>query len=210
MFLPVDMGSYPRKEQYEYFRSSGLCYSLTVELDLAELPLLLKQRSMRSYPAQIWIIANAVNSVPEMRMAEQDGQLGYWDISHPLYAVPGETDAISLISTEYSVSFPEFYEQYIIDTNQPKTGFLGKGSDLPNTFNISSLPWLDFSSVSFSGMPSGGYRPQFVIGKYREGGFKTLMPLSITVHHAVCDGSHLARTVEKIKELIAAAEEWIK
>lgn len=45
--------------------------------------------------------------------------------------------------------------------------------------------------------------PIFTLGKYFERDGKRFLPLSIQVHHAVCDGYHIGLFVEKLQNKIA-------
>lgn len=41
-----------------------------------------------------------------------------------------------------------------------------------------------------------------IMGKYYKEDKKTILPLAIQVHHAVCDGFHICRFVNELQELI--------
>jgi len=76
-----------------------------------------------------------------------------------------------------------------------------------NVIHFSSLPWLDFTSVSharsFSFQDSC---PKISMGKMTERSGKRTMPLSIHVHHALMDGQDVARFVELFQELMDEKE----
>ena len=44
--------------------------------------------------------------------------------------------------------------------------------------------------------------PIFTFGKYYEDGGKYYIPLSIQVHHAVCDGFHVCRFLDELQDLL--------
>ena len=44
--------------------------------------------------------------------------------------------------------------------------------------------------------------PVVTWGKYEDEGDKTLMPLTMNIHHAVADGFHLSRFFNEVQELI--------
>jgi chloramphenicol O-acetyltransferase type A len=212
IFNRIDWNTYPRKEQYHYFKESKLSFSTTVNLDVTGLNTALKERGLKQYPAQLWLLTTAANSIPEFRMAQDwEGSLGSWEYVSPFYAtLCDKTKSVSLLVTEYSRSFKQFYERYCSDVSRYCNGhFTPQGQIPPNNINISSIPWVDFSSMSFSAMPTGDFRPQLVIGKYSENAGKILMPLSITVSHAVCDGYHVSQFINKVCELIAHYNEWL-
>jgi chloramphenicol O-acetyltransferase type A len=212
-FTRIDMAHYPRIEQYTYFKQSGLSFSTTVNIDITSLKAALKDKGVKEYPAQMWLLTTAANTIPEFRMfLDWDGNLAYWDSVSPFYATfCKDTKSVSLIETEYNHFFSLFYNDYKNDVEKFCNGhFVPQGKIEPNNINISSVPWIDFTDMSFSAMPTGDFRPQLVIGRYLEQDGKVLMPLSITVSHAVCDGYHVGQFIKKVRELVENYKDWLK
>lgn len=52
--------------------------------------------------------------------------------------------------------------------------------------------------------------PIFTIGKYFEQNNKIFIPMSIQVHHAVCDGYHTSRFINEVQELALNPQTWLK
>ncbi len=71
----------------------------------------------------------------------------------------------------------------------------------------SVLPWFDFTSVSharqFARRDSA---PYITFGKITESAGRHTMPLSIHVHHALVDGSHVAEFLQRFEEALASPE----
>lgn len=77
-------------------------------------------------------------------------------------------------------------------------------SDKPiNTFDISMIPWVEFTSFSLH-LPKGNkfLLPIFTIGKYSKGNNKITIPLAIQVNHAVTDGYHVGLFVDILQNNI--------
>lgn len=72
-----------------------------------------------------------------------------------------------------------------------------------NTFDVSMIPWTTFGSFNINVYNSDKYfLPIFTMGKYFEQDGKRLLPLSVQVHHAVCDGYHVATFIESLQRKI--------
>ena len=72
-----------------------------------------------------------------------------------------------------------------------------------NVFPISSLPWTTFTGFNLNITSDGTYLfPIFTFGKYFIRGKKTLIPLSVQVHHAVCDGFHVSRFINDLQSVL--------
>lgn len=73
----------------------------------------LRRTGRKFYPAYLWLVTRALNEQTEFKVAEKDGQVGFYDCLTPLYAVFHEDDkTFSLMWTEFDENFGEFYAAY--------------------------------------------------------------------------------------------------
>jgi len=212
-FIEIQMEQWARKDHYEHYKNNVRCsYSVTVDIDISKLLIRLKERGMKAYPVQIYMLSTVVNQFPEFRMTTNDGRrLGYWEVIDPIYtALNPSTETFSAVWTRYDKCFNTFYHAYLQDTAQYANGELFPQEHIPlNTFNISSVPWLDFTAFNINVFSDGSYLlPIFTIGKYKKENDKTMMPLAIQCHHAVCDGWHVGKFVETLREMASDCDKW--
>ena len=74
---------------------------------------------------------------------------------------------------------------------------------LLNSFDVSMIPWLDFTAFNLNIHNEGKYLlPIFTIGKFKDINRKRMIPLAIQVHHAVCDGYHVGLFVNLLQKEI--------
>lgn len=212
-FRLVDLETYPRREHFDHYLNQVRCsYSATVPIDVTGLRARLKAEGLKAYPAQIYLLATAVNRIPEFRMSlDSDGRLGCWESISPMYTVLSQaTKTFSAVWTAYQEDFAAFYRACVEDIDRYGTGAFMPQTDIPtNVFDISSIPWVDFTAFNLNFSPGTHLPPIFTIGKYIESNGRTQMPLSIQVHHAVCDGYHLGQFVEQVKQLASSFDEWL-
>lgn len=212
-FIEIQMEQWARKDHYEHYKNKVRCsYSVTVDIDISKLLIRLKEREMKAYPVQIYMLSTVVNQFPEFRMTTNDeDRLGYWEAIDPIYTVLNpNAETFSAVWTRYDKCFNTFYRAYLQDTVQYASGELFPQEYIPpNTFNISSVPWLDFTAFNINVFSDGSYLlPVFTIGKYKKEKDKTMMPLAIQCHHAVCDGWHVGKFVETLREMARDCEKW--
>lgn len=214
MFQKIE-GCWHRKEHFEHYMNNLRCtYSLTVQINITKLFHLLKESGIKAYPAQIYMISSAVNLFPEFRMGvAETGEPGYWDISHPAYTVLNqETKTFSNIWTPYKKDFSLFYKACMGDMAQySQSTKFSPQKDLPsNVFNISSVPWIDFTAFNLNVFSEGTHlAPIFTIGKYTRENGKVVVPLALQLHHAACDGYHAGQFVEVVKSIAADCKSWL-
>lgn len=214
-FLPIDMKSWKRREYYEHYIHNVRCaYSLTVNIDITALKFHTKKLNLKIYPALIFMISYLVNQHKCFRMStNKDGQLGYWGEMSPGYTVFNkEKECFSSVWTPYDASFIHFYQHCSddIQTYSNATCLLPKRDAPPNLFNISALPWTNFTSFNLNIYGDGLYLlPIFTIGKFTEQASNILMPLAVQVHHAVCDGFHVGKLINSLQEMAFACDSWL-
>ena len=194
-FQWIDLEHWDRREYYEHFIKDVVCsYSITVNLDIT--PLI----GRRLYPAMLWLLTRAVNQMPEFRTCLTAEGPGIFDTMHPYYTIFNqEKKTFSGIWTEYAADYDEFLRRYKADEAEFSRSdrFAPKDGTPPNTFNVSMLPWVEFSALNINVYDEGKFLlPIFTMGKYFERDGKRLLPLAIQVHHAVCDGYHIGRFTE--------------
>jgi len=197
----IDMENWDRREFYEHFIGEVVCsYSVTVEMDITAL------KNAKLYPAMIWLLTGVVNEMPEFRTVLTPEGPGIYDSMHPMYTVFNkENRNFSGIWSLYSENYAEFLKNYEEDTEKysHSTRYTPKSGTPENSFNISMVPWLRFTSVNMNVYDEGKFLlPIFTMGKYFERDGRRMLPLAIQVHHAVCDGWHVSDFVERLQKNI--------
>ena len=116
-----------------------------------------------------------------------------------------ENKNFSGIWSYFSENYSEFLNNYESDVAKysKSTRYTPKAGTPENAFNISMLPWVEFTSCNINVYDDGKFLlPIFTMGKFFDRDGKRFLPLAIQVHHAVCDGYHVGVFVEKLQEKI--------
>ena len=203
-FKKIDLQNWPRGQMFYYFaKMAPTGYSITVNVDVTNLRKTLKNAGMKLFPAYLWLVTKNLNDQQEFKIAEKDGVPGYYDTLTPLYASFHEDDkTFSLMWTEYSERFAEFYASYLENQKQfgENHGVLANAVPPENAYTVSCLPWVSFTHFAVHTYENKPYYfPSVEAGKFIEQGERVLMPLSLTCHHATTDGYHVARFLESLK-----------
>lgn len=215
IFHPIDKDSWPRKPYFEHYLNQVRCtYSMTADLDITLLRTELKTNGIKLYPALIHMIATVVNRHSEFRTCfDLEGRLGIWDCMSPSFTIfHEENKTFSSIWTPFSEEFQTFYDGYLqgIETYKNAKQLFPDTNEPPNTFPVSSIPWVSFTGFNLNVYNDGTYLlPIFTIGKYREQDKKVLLPLPVQFHHAVCDGYHAGVLFNELQELATGCKRWL-
>lgn len=197
-FKRINVENWERKEYYQHFTQEVVCsYSITVNLDITNL------KGQQLYPAMLWLLTDTVNDYEAFRTQETAGGVGVFDTMHPSYTIfDQERKTFSSIWTAFSPDYEEFCTRYRADVKSYQgTGrFSPKPGKPENCFDVSMLPWAHFTGFNLNVHNGGHYLlPIFTMGKaiQREG--RTLLPLALQAHHAVCDGYHASVFLDSLQ-----------
>lgn len=175
----------------------------------------LQERKIKFFPAYLWLVTTMFNRQIEFKVAVKDEVIGYWDSLTPLYAVFHEDDqTISLMWTEFAENFSAFYARYLENQQQygHNHGILSQPDKRPpaNSYTISCIPWIEFkhfSLLSFENKPY--YFPTVEAGRFLAKDGKTMLPLSLTLHHATTDGWHVKQFLDDLQYAMNHPPEWV-
>ncbi|WP_100331055.1 type A chloramphenicol O-acetyltransferase [Bacillus xiapuensis] len=214
-FHAIDLDNWDRKAYFEHFLTHTRCtFSMTAIIEITELLAKLREKGIKLYPAFIYMVTNIVNSRKEFRTCfDEEGRLGYWDEMTPSFTIfHNDNQTFSNLWTEYSADFHSFYKSYLEDMK-----LYGDAKEMnpkkfapKNTFPVSCIPWTSFTGFNLNIYNGGTYLlPIITSGKYFKQGDKILLPISVQVHHAVCDGYHASQLFDGLQRLADRCEEWL-
>lgn len=218
-FTVLQMETWNRREHYLHYMNDARCsYSLTADVDITSLLAASTEMGLSFYPVELYMLSSAVNRHPAFRMDRNDkGELGYWENMHPSYTVfHREQETFSSVWTPFHPDFADFYRAYSADKAKygETLAFAPKPDEPPNTFCISAVPWVAFHDFHLHLYDDGNYlKPIFTTGGYRRqasaAGERVFLPVSVQVHHSVCDGYHVGMFFRDLEEMANSHEEWL-
>jgi chloramphenicol O-acetyltransferase type A len=213
---PVDVTTWPRREHFDHYRHRNPCsYALTTEVDVTATREALRDARLKTYPAQIWVLATVVNRHDEFRMAlGPDGAPAVWPVVHPAFTVFNpDRETFARVWSPHEAEFAAFHDRTValLEEHRRATAFFPQQDTPENVFDVSSLPWSSFTAFTLEIADHGDHLlPIFTLGRHVERGGRTLVPLALQIHHAAADGFHAARLVHEVGELFAEPDAWIR
>ena len=192
----IDMEHNPRRDHFNYFKNFyDPSVGMTVQCDITPLA------DRRPFFLHLFYCATwAANSVPELRRRIIGDQVVEYDFcagSHTV-ALPDETYCYCELECDKPLSefLPYANERVAYVKAHPSI----EEHEPERLFFISSAPWVSFSGLKLPVANPPHTNPQITFGKAYWQGDKYLLPVSLTVHHALCDGLHMAKFFEAFEE----------
>ncbi|WP_265938038.1 type A chloramphenicol O-acetyltransferase [Bacillus thuringiensis] len=214
-FHVIDREDWNREQYFEQYLKLKCTFSMTVNVDITMLLEEVYQKGIKFYPVFIYLISRIVNNHKKFRTCFNDeGVLGYWEEMIPSYTIFHKDDkSFSSIWTDYSSYFRTFYKNYEDDMRCYASvhGLFTKENIPPNVFPISSIPWTSFTGFNLNINNDENFLlPIITCGKYFNEGNKVMLPVSLQVHHSVCDGYDASKFIEDLQQLSNTCNDWLK
>ena len=193
----ISMEEDPRKAQFEYFRGFSNPYaSLTVNCDITPL------RGRKPFFLHLLYCAvRAANAVPELRRRIRGDQVVEYDacISSHTVALPDGSYCYCELDCEKPLEefLPYAEKQVALAKEHPSL----TDEDPEKLFFVSCTPWISFTAVTQPLPVPPDSNPRIILGRVFEENGKYLLPVSLTVNHALADGLHMSRFFENLERI---------
>lgn len=208
----IDLATWKRRQHYELFRAYPQPFwNVCVDVDVTRLH---ERCAVPGGPsffvASFFLSLQAANSVPELRLRIRGEQVVELEVIHGGSTVMRADETFAFGYFDYQPEFPRFavHAAEVLDEVRNRVGPLRPGGQRDDLILYSVLPWITFTSFQHAHPPPGGVggsgdsRPRLVFGKHRDVQGRRLMPVSIEVHHALVDGLHVGRFLERFQSLL--------
>jgi chloramphenicol O-acetyltransferase type A len=204
----LDIETWARRDHYNFFRQfEEPFYGVTVNVDCTGAYKFAKQKGISFYLYTLHLSLRAAMAVEAFKYRIEGDEVFIYERIDAGTTVSRSNDTFGY---GYFTYFPSV-DQFITNANkevievQSRTDLVR--SPATNVIRFSSLPWIDFTSVSHARMYSvKDSCPRISFGKMTLLNGKRTMPLSIHVHHALVDGLHVGQYIECLQGLLNIQE----
>lgn len=205
MKKPLDIGHWPRRDHFKFFRQfEEPFFGVTIQIDCTMAYEKAKETGSSFFLYYLHKSLVAANQVEPFRYRIADDEVFIYDQVNASPTINRPDGTFGFAYLDYHKSFEKFQSAAtpIIETVRKGTGLIPSISG-ENVIHYSSLPWLNFTSISharsFSFKDSS---PKISFGQMTEHKGKRTMPVSIHVHHALMDGFHVGEFAHVFRQLM--------
>jgi len=192
----INLDKWPRRKHYEMYRNFDFPhFSVTANVDITDLYRKVKQEKLSFFATMLYYVINSLNQIPEFRYRIRGEEVVEHDLVHPSYTVLVDDDLFCFVTTEFSTDFTDFMSRVDNDIDLAK---IHKSlDDIPGKDDlvyISAVPWVSFTSLTHPfDTKHPDSIPRISWGKFHEEDGRIVIPLSLSAHHALCDGIHVGK-----------------
>ena len=191
----LDLTGDPRRAHFDYFRTMANPYlSVTANCDITPLREKTLREGLPFFLPLLYCAANAANDVPELRRrirGDTAVEYSQCDSSHTV-ALPDGSYCYCRLNCRQS--FARFLPYAQAEVERTKAApCIDDREDGDSLLFVSSLPWLSFTGLSLPLPQPADSNPRITFGRFFSQDERVLLPVNLTVHHALADGLHVAR-----------------
>ncbi|MFN3666891.1 MAG: CatA-like O-acetyltransferase [Sediminibacterium sp.] len=201
----LDINSWNRKDQFRFFNQfEEPFFGITVQVNCGRAYKVAKENGFSFFLYYLHASLKAANETTPFRYRIEGEQVYIYDQvnASPTINRPDGTFGFSYMDYDPDFSIFSANAKNIIDEVRNTSGLIPAISG-ENVIHYSSIPWLNFTSLSHA--RSFSFKdscPKISFGKMTGSNDDAQMPVSIHVHHALMDGFHVATFVDRFQELL--------
>jgi chloramphenicol O-acetyltransferase type A len=201
----LDITNWNRKEHFDFFcQFEEPFFGFTLNIDCTKAYETAKQNNVSFFVFYLHKTLAAVNAIENFRYRIIDGEVFVYDKINGSPTIMRDDTTFGFSLVEYFPELTEFNEKAMIEIERVRNtgGLITR--DFSGEFNLihfSSIPWINFTSVSHSrSFTFPDSCPKISFGKMVEENGRKTMPMSVHVHHGLMDGYHVSLFLEEFQK----------
>ena len=212
--LYLDLETWSRRSAFEFFRGFDLpSFNLCTRLDVSRLKQVVKESGVGSLSLAYHFIAICLaNEITPFRYRLEGERVRVHAQVHGSTTVLREDESFGFVTLEHQCDFATFAAQgetAIALASRPDAPFDPTAYGTA-TVHLTTLPWVHFSSYS-NARKWGPHDsiPKIAFGRIDAQDGHLWMPLSVEVHHALMDGLHVGRFIQRFEAALCEPDVWL-
>ncbi|MEO6631291.1 MAG: chloramphenicol acetyltransferase [Mucilaginibacter sp.] len=201
-----DTSTWARKAHFEFFRKfEDPVYGVCVTIDCTAAYKFAKEKGVSFYLYTLYNALTAANSLQPFKLRIEGGEAFIYDRIDAASTIGRANGTFGFSYIDYDSSFEKFIAAAKLEVERVQARNDLELVNRNNIIRFSSLPWIDFTSLSHARMFAADKEdcsPSISFGKMTEKDGKRTMPMSIHVHHALVDGLHIGQYVDCFQALM--------
>ena len=201
----IDMNSYKRIDHFNYFKSLAYPYvGVTCEIEITDFYSFIKQQNYPFFLSFLYCVNQASNHVRQFRQRIYEDRIIEYDYCPTSHTVAKEDETYAYCTLDARKTLSDFLKEAIPIHNYMKiNGNIEESKEeAQSLIFISTLPWLNYTSLIQPVPIPADSNPRITWGKYIKKGDKIYLPVSVLCHHALVDGIHLSKFYDCLKNEI--------
>ncbi|HEX3280018.1 MAG TPA: chloramphenicol acetyltransferase [Pyrinomonadaceae bacterium] len=209
----LDVTTWSRRDLFRFFIGYDNPYfNICLRLDVTEVLSWLRRRPKVSVSlANHYFALRVANEVEPFHYRLQGEQVLVHEVINGGTTVLLPDESFTFAYFDYHEDFDEFMTGAQKSVARTIAHPTFEPTPRDNLIYFTTLPWLSFTSFAHARKRGRGDSvPRIAFGKFVKENDRTLMPFSVEVHHALMDGLHVGRYVNRLQEVLDNPEGFLE
>ena len=207
MMKKLDFENWNRKEHFEFFSPfDEPFFGVVSEVDCTKAYSYAKKNNISFFAYYLHKTLEAANSLDFFKYRIIDKEVFICDEIHAAATIAREDGTFAFSFTEFNPDFTIFHDSLKseIDSVQNSSGLrFNEYAKRADAIHISSFPWHKLTGLTHArDFKREDSVPKITFGKSFELDSALKLPVAINVHHALMDGFHVAKFLERFQDLL--------
>jgi chloramphenicol O-acetyltransferase type A len=201
----LDVANWSRRHLFQFFIGYDNPYfNICLRLDVTEALTWLRRRPKVSVSlANHYFALRVANEIEPFHYRLQGDQVLIHEVINGGTTVLLPDESFTFAYFAYHDDFDEFMKGAQESVAQTIARPTFEPTPRDNLIYFTTLPWLSFTSFAHARKRGRGDSvPRIAFGKFVKENDRTLLPFSVEVHHALMDGLHVGRYVNRLQEVL--------
>lgn len=205
MKTQLDIESWVRKDHFNFFKQfEEPFFGVCVDIDCTSSYLKCKEEGISFFLYYLHKSLVAANKIEPFRYRIENDNVLIYEKVHASPTINRLNGTFGFAYIDYHDDFQMFYANAKKEIEKVQNGQgLFPAISSENVIHYSSVPWINFKSVSHA--RSFSFKdscPKITFGKACDVNGLKKMPVSIHVHHALMDGFHVGQFIDEFQKLM--------
>ncbi len=207
MYQLLDINQWNRKDHFHFFNGFDAPYfDICCTVNCSGAYHEAKQKGISFFQLYVYYSLVAANDITPFRYRIRNGEVLVFDQVHASPTINRKDGSFGFAYIDFNASKEQFLQAAAKEIEQTQNGSgLVPAVSGENVIHYSSIPWISFTGLSHA--RHTGFKdsiPKISFGKIHEQNGDILMPLAVSVHHALMDAIHVSHYIERFTELLKA------
>ncbi len=204
----IDIGTWKRKEHFAFFHGMDYPhYNICMNIDVSNFVQFARRHNLSFYYAMVFAGTSVLNQIENFRYRIRGDRVVLHDKVHPSFTdmdKAGAEELFKFVTPDLCDNIFEF-ERRAKETSENQQDYFefGKLAGRDDLVYISCIPWISFTHISHTiSFNKNDSVPRISWGKYFKHDDKILLPFSVQVNHALVDGYHVGKYVDRLQTFL--------
>ncbi len=202
----IELSTWKRFRHYALFAERDYPFlAFATELDISAWDAARRKSGRKFFPAFLQSVMLALNSIENFRYRIHNGQVILCEKTDPAFVVFDPRDELYYFATAETNADPDFFDRDVEAAKQQALAARCLDGGRLDVAYISCVPWFSFTDAMHPmRLKTADSIPRVIWGQCRRSGERASISFSVTGHHGLFDGLHLAKLFAAIQ-----GREWI-